>query len=76
MVTQKQLHCAQIPNMMIYSNNMTTWKRTSNICNDTIEWLHSSMVRNYIFFQNITINNYDSEKTPLCMDKNNEGLYQ
>ena len=34
---------------MIYSDNMITWKRTSNVCSNPKERSHSSMVRNYRF---------------------------
>ena len=47
MVTEKRLHCAQRPKMTIYSDNMITWKRTSNIFSNFREWSHFSIVRNY-----------------------------
>ena len=59
MVTLKQLHCAQRTKMIIYSDNMITWKRTSNICSNPKEWSHLYMVSNYRKFQNIAINNDD-----------------
>ena len=52
MVTLKRLHCAQRTKMMIYSDNMITWKHTSNVCRNPKEWLHSSTVRNYRTFSN------------------------
>ena len=46
MVTVKQLHGYLRTKIMIYRDNTTTWKHTSNVCSDPKEWLHSSMVRN------------------------------
>ena len=50
MVTVKQLHCSQRPEIIIYSDNMSTWKRTSNVYSDPKEWLHLSMMRNHRMF--------------------------
>ena len=51
MVKIKGLHCARIPIMMIYSDNMITWKRASNVCSNPKEWSQASMVSNYRFFE-------------------------
>ena len=60
--------------MVIYSDNMITCKRTSNVYSDPKEWLHLSMVRNYIKIKKIKINNDDSETTQLFLEGGNDDL--
>ena len=68
-MTVRQLHCSWIPNIMIYSNDIITWKRNSNICSYPKERSHLSMVRNYRLKIYITINNNDGETRPLFLKK-------
>ena len=47
MVTVKCLHCVQRTKIIIYSDNMITWKHTLNVFSNHKECLHSSTVSNY-----------------------------
>ena len=38
MVTVKRLYCSQKTKMMIYSDNIITWKRYSNVFSNLKEW--------------------------------------
>ena len=54
---------------------MSTQQITPNGICDIDEWLQSSITRNHIKLQKITINNGYGEKTLLCWDKNNDGVW-
>ena len=73
MVTVKQLHCSWRPKMMIYINNMITWKRKKNVLPMFSAIQKSGRIRPWWvitpFFWNITINNVDGDIMPLCLEK-------
>ena len=60
--------------MMIYRDNMITWKRTSNVCAIPKSGLTRLWWGITEKIKNITINNDDGETMPLWLEKNNDEL--
>ena len=62
--------------MMIYDDNTIAHKITSSVSSDLNKCLHSSVRRSHKKLDILTINNGDSETTPLFWDKNNGDMWQ